>query len=591
MGMSRPGKGAVRRASMDPLAGERGTWRQKWSGRLPVALIFPNSYPVAASNLGWQLVYDLLNEHPGVVAERFVAAKPGEPPRSLESGRPLSDFALVCYSLSFEGDTLTLLQLLAAGGLTLAAADRDEHHPLVIGGGVGVWLNPEPLAPATDLFILGEAEISLPPVLKVLVADWVRAGRNLLPQLAVDFPGCYVPAFYSPEDDEQGRLLKMAVADNSPLSPPFPRRIIPPVLRETSPAADGRPFTAGYSRLLSPNAEFSDLFLVELGRGCSRACRFCAAGYIYRPPRLWSSAAIKAALDHCPPEIKRVGLLGMEMAAPDTLAEISALIARRGKSLSFSSLRADALTPELLDLLAASRIKTVVLAPDGASERLRRVINKGLAEADILEAGAALAAIGVTTLKLYCMIGLPGEEDEDLLELVGMIRRLKQVLLGPGRRRGRLTEIQLSISSFVPKPWTPFQYHPFTGVVELRRRLQLLQHELAAEANLRISAEAPDRAFFQAVVARGDRRLGRALIAMALGEVTGNWRRQLAELGLDPLWYASRPRESGERFPWEIVDPGLAPQFLAAEYRRALAGESGKTCPVTDCKRCGVCGG
>ncbi len=573
------------------MAGERGTWRQKWSTRLPVALIFPNIYSVAASNLGWQLVYDLLNEHPAVVAERFVVTKPGEPPRSLESGRPLTDFALVCYSLSFEGDTLALLQLLAAGGLTLEAAARDLHHPLVIGGGVGVWLNPEPLAPATDLFILGEAEIALPPVLQFLVAGWAEAGRKLLPQLAAEFPGCYVPALYTPAHDEQGRLLKMEIAAEVPLPFRLPRRIVPPVLRETSPAPAGPPFTAGYSRLLSPNAEFSDLFLVELGRGCSRACRFCAAGYIYRPPRLWSPAAIKAALDHCPPEIGRVGLLGMEMAAPETLAEISALIARRGKSLSFSSLRADALTPELLNLLAASRIKTVVLAPDGASERLRRVINKGLAEADILGAGEALAAIGVTTLKLYCMIGLPGEEDEDLLELVGMIRRLKRVLLGPGRRRGRLTEIQLSISSFVPKPWTPFQYHPFTGVAELRRRLHLLQHELSAEANLRISAEAPDKAFFQAVVARGDRRLGRALVAMALGEVTGNWRRQLSELGLDPHWYASRPREPGERFPWEIVDPGLNPQFLTAEYRRALAGDSGQSCPVTNCKRCGVCGG
>lgn len=575
-----------KKALAGPLDGERGTWRKKWTDRLPVALIFPNTYAVAASNLGWQLVYDLLNEHPGVVAERFVLSDPDVRPLSLESGRPLTDFALVCYSLSFEGDSLALLQILAAGGLTLEAAARDEAHPLVIGGGVGVWLNPEPLAPATDLFILGEAEVALPRVLQFLVEQWPRQGRRLLPQVADQFPACYVPALYRPSYDEQGRLTAMAAEGNAPA------RIVPAVLREPAPTAAGEPpLIAGYSRLLSPQAEFSDLFLVELGRGCSRACRFCAAGFIYRPPRLWSPAAIRAALDHCPPEIKRVGLLGMEMAAPETLAEISGLIADRGKSLSFSSLRADALSPALLDLLAASRIKTAVLAPDGSSERLRRVINKGLSEEGILRAGEALAAIGVTTLKLYCMIGLPGEEDEDLLELVGMIRRLKQVLLGLGRVRGRLTEIQLSVSSFVPKPWTPFQYHPFAGVAELRRRLQLLQGELASEANVRIGAEAPDKAYFQAVVARGDRRLGLALIAMARGEQSGNWRRQMLGLGVDPEWYASRIREPEERFPWEIVDPGIKARFLAAEYQRALAGQSGQPCQVETCQRCGVCGG
>ncbi|MFH7321523.1 radical SAM protein [Desulfurivibrio sp. D14AmB] len=559
------------------LAGERGTWRKKWTDRLPVALIFPNTYAVAASNLGWQLVYDLLNEHPAVVAERFVLAAAGDRPLSLESGRPLTDFALVCYSLSFEGDSLALLELLAAGGLTLEAAARDDDHPLVIGGGVGVWLNPEPLAPATDLFILGEAEVALPPVLQFLVEQWPRLGRRLLPRLAAAFSACYVPGLYHPSYDEQGRLLAMTVEGDAPT------RVVPALLRE--------PEVAGYSRLLSPQAEFSDLFLVELGRGCSRACRFCAAGFIYRPPRLWSPAAIRAALAHCPPEIQRVGLLGMEMAAPETLAAISGLIAERGKSLSFSSLRADALTPALLELLAASRIKTAVLAPDGASQRLRRIINKGLSEEAVLRAGEELAAIGVTTLKLYCMLGLPGEEDGDLLELVGMIRRLKGRLLALGRSRGRLTEIQLSVSSFVPKPWTPFQYHPFAGVAELSRRLKLLQGELAGEANVRISAEAPDKAYFQAVVARGDRRLGLALIAMAAGEKRGNWRRQLSELGIDPAWYASRPRAEGEIFPWEIVDPGLTARFLAAEYKRALAGKSGQGCRVGACKACGVCDG
>ncbi|MDZ7642396.1 MAG: radical SAM protein [Desulfurivibrio sp.] len=558
------------------LSGERGTYRKKWGRQLlPVALLFPNRYSLAVSNLGWQLVYDLLNEQPQVVAERFVSPAAGQPLRSLESGRPLRDFALVCYSLSFEGDSLELLRLLVAGGLPPAAADRDESYPLVLGGGVGVWLNPEPLAPATDLFVLGEAEVALPPVLAWLLAHDLQMPRHrLLSQVATVSSACYVPAHYQPHYAADGELLEISA------TAPAPARIRPPVLRD--------PAVAGYSRLLSPQAEFSNLFLVELGRGCSRACRFCAAGFIYRPPRLWSREAILAALEHCPPEIDRVGLLGMEMAAPETLAAISQAIMARGARLSFSSLRADALTPELLELLAASRVKTATLAPDGASQRLRQVINKGLAEDDILAAGDRLAALGIGTLKLYCMIGLPTEEDDDLAELVAMLRRLQKVLLVGGRQRGRLTKIRLSVSSFVPKPGTPFQYHPFAGVAPLQRRLRWLRRELAGEANIQLAAEPPEQAYFQAVLARGDRRLGQALLAMAA--TTGNWRQQLQAAGVDPARYAGGRRLSGEIFPWEIVDGGVKPGFLAAEYRRALAGQPGESCQVESCRRCGVCG-
>jgi radical SAM superfamily enzyme YgiQ (UPF0313 family) len=565
-------------APPDLLAGERGTWRKKWTGLLPVALIFPSSYRVATSNLGLQLVYDLLNEHPGVVAERFVLPPPGQPPLSLESGRPLRDFPLICYSLSFEGDTLNLLQMLAAGGISPVAGPGADHRPLIVGGGVAVWMNPEPLAPVTDLFIIGEAEAILPAVLERLVSHGVAAaGREeLLRDLATSLPGCYAPRFYTPRYHPDGRLAAMTAAQG------LPERIRPVLLEE--------PEIAGYSRLLSPQAEFSDLFLVELGRGCSRGCRFCAAGFVYRPPRLWSPAAIYAALAQRPPDIKRVGLLGMEMAEPETLARISEFIEQAGCELSFSSLRADALTPELLRLLAGSGIKTAVLAPDGASERLRRVINKNLTEDEILQAAEALAGSGITTVKLYCMIGLPTEEDDDLQELVVMIGKLRRRLLPLGRARGRLTEIQLSVSSFVPKPWTPFQYHPFAGVTLLRRRLRLLQQELRPEANVRISAESPERAYWQAVLARGDRRLGLALIALAAGK-SGNWRRQLLQQGLDPDWYAGRQRAGGELFPWEIIAPGIKPEYLLAEYRRGLKGRSTEACRVASCRRCGVCGG
>ncbi|MDF1613435.1 radical SAM protein [Desulfurivibrio dismutans] len=591
MGAGRARRVRGRRQESSPpdlLQGERGTWRQKWGHRLTVALIFPNTYPVAASNLGWQLVYDLLNEHPQILAERFVLPSAGEVPRSLESGRPLGDFSLICYSISFEGDTLNLLRLLSAGGVELDAERRSEHHPLVIGGGVATWMNPEPLAPATDLFLIGEAEALLPPVLARLVshyrAEIASAGGaghssriTLLHDLASSCPGCYVPRFYTPHYLADGRLAHMMAAPGVP-----PR--IKPVLQNS-------PAVAGYSRLLSPRAEFSDLFVVELGRGCSRSCRFCAAGFVYRPPRLWSPVAIEAALNRRPPDIKRVGLLGMEMAAPETLAAISRQIEAAGCRLSFSSLRADAITPELLRLLKQSEVKTAVLAPDGASERLRRVINKNLAEEDILRAAEALAAIDVRTIKLYCMIGLPGEEDADLMELVAMIGRLHRRLLAGGRRRGWLTEVQLSVSSLVPKPWTPFQYAPFAGVLLLRRRLQLLKRELKSQANVKLSAESPEHAYWQAIVARGDRRLGQALLRLAATGVEARPSRALATHGIDPDWYAGRSRTADERFPWEIIAPGIKPEYLFKEYQRGLSGAVTEACRVESCRRCGVCGG
>lgn len=582
----RPGKRRREASPLDLLHGEYGTWRQKWGHRLPVALVFPNTYAVATSNLGLQLVYDLLNEHPGILAERFVLPPAGRPPRSLESDRPLRDFALICYSLSFEGDTLNLLRLLAAGGIELEAARRaggEEDQPLLIGGGVSAWMNPEPLALVTDLMLIGEAEQLLPPVLERLLLHFreekTAAGTRraaLLYELAASLPGCYVPRFYTPRYHPDGRLAQMEA------EPGLPERIKPVLLRG--------PEIAGYSRLLSPQAEFSDLFLVELGRGCSRGCRFCAAGFVYRPPRLWSTEAVVAALARRPEGIDRVGLLGMEMADPDTLAEISRRIAAAGCQLSFSSLRADALTPELLQLLKQSRVKTAVLAPDGASERLRRVINKNLAEEDILQAAEQLAAIGVKTIKLYCMIGLPGEEEEDLRELVALVAKLRKRLLAGGRRRGWLTEIQLSVSSFVPKPWTPFQYHPFAGVSRLRRRLRWLRQELKEQANVKLRAESPEQAYWQAVVARGDRRLGQALISLARDD-QAQPRRGLQGLGIDPEWYACRPRRVDELLPWEIIAPGLKPGYLFAEYQKGLAGGATEACLVTSCRRCGVCGG
>jgi radical SAM superfamily enzyme YgiQ (UPF0313 family) len=566
----------------DLLARETGGWRKKWTGKLPIGLIFPNLYRVGMSNLGFQLVYELANRSPEIVCERIFLPEVDGQPLSVESGRSLRDFPVILCSLSFEEDYLNLLRMLLLGGVEPLAERRfpsdpfrNAGKPLLIGGGVATLINPEPLAPFFDLMVIGEAEPVLPTILENLLGRQGRLERpTWLREIAAGIPGCYAPQFYDCAYDPDGLLVSMTA------QPGLPARI--------KKVVGPRPQVAGHSQVLTPEAEFSDLFLVELGRGCSRGCRFCAAGFVYRPPRLWDPQTIQAALGERPPNIRRVGLLGMEMAREKDLIALSDYLRGEECSLSFSSLRADAISPELLDLLAVSGLKTAAIAPDGGSERLRRVINKGLGRDDLLQAAESLVEVGITNLKLYFMIGLPTEEEEDLEELVALTLAIKARILAVGRRRGRLSTITLSINSFVPKAWTPFQFHPMDSVASLKGKLKFIRKRLAGQANIRFQAESPERSHLQAVLARGDRRVGAALPAILAARK--NWRRAFTEAGINSDFHAGRQRGEHELFPWEIIDQGLDRRYLWREYQRGLAAKSTAACDLEHCRRCGVCG-
>ena len=566
---------------LDPRTRERGTLRKRWAGLLPVALLFPNRYGLGNSNLGFQLVYALVNRLPGVVCERFFIAEGEGLPLSFESRRPLRDFPIVLCSLSFEQDFANLVSMLVAGGIEPLAEHRTNGEvtfgvgrPLIIGGGVATMINPEPLAPFIDLFVIGEAEPVLARLMDFLAAELSRIpGRELLLELASNWPGCYVPSLYVMRYGQDGLLNSIEPHAN------VPSRVRRLVLEETA--------VAGHSKLLSPDAEFADLFLAELGRGCSRGCRFCAAGFVYRPPRLWPVESILAALAERPTDIQRVGLLGMEMAKSEDLVRIAERMLADGCSLSFSSLRADAITEELCRLLAASKLKSAAIAPDGGSERLRGVINKGITENDVLQAAEALVRAGISHLKLYFMIGLPTETDGDMDELLALVNKVHQVLLGIGRGRGRMSNITLSVNSFVPKAWTPFQFHAMAPLTVLKKRIQILRRGVAAQANTRLSVDQPGMAFFQATLARGDRRVGRVLLDL-LDRKSG-WRQVMREAGIFPEQYAMRQRGRQEVMPWEIIDHGMSREYLWAEYQRSMDGRRTNACEPQTCRRCGVC--
>lgn len=568
-------------APSDYLSRETGGLKKRWKGRLPVALLFPNTYHVGMSNLGLQLVYELVNRDPEIVCERVFYPETSISPLSIESNRPLGDFPIILCSISFEQDFVNLVKILHLAGISSLASARDAENqrfvagsPLVVGGGVATFINPEPLAPYIDLFVVGEAEPVLPDLMAYLKDGLVEKRKNVLRELARTLPGCYVPRFYVPHYHDDGTLDTMSVEKG--------------ILHRIKKVVGARMEKAGHSHILSPDAEFADLYLAELGRGCSRGCRFCAAGFVYRPPRLWSVDAIIAAFAERPSGTRRIGLLGMEMARAGDLAELANHLLHESCTLSFSSLRADCVSRELLELLGKSGLKTAAIAPDGGSERLRRVINKGLSENDILSAAESLVQVGVRNLKLYFMIGLPTESMEDIEELIALTLRIKKRILAVGRSKGRLGALTLSVNSFVPKAWTPFQFHGFTPVEQLKEKLKYIRRGLAQEANIKVRAGRPDTAYLQAMLARGDRRVGAALGGMIGGR---NWRQVCKREGIAPEKYALRMRGRAELFPWEIIETGIDREYLWAEYQRALAGRTTRACDTKVCKRCGVCDG
>ena len=559
-----------------------------------MALLYPNTYSLAISNLGFQLVYSLINGQPDIVCERFVYPETDQPLRSLESNHPLTDFAIVCVSVSFEHDFPRLAGMLAAGGIAPMAADRAADivpgSPLVLMGGVGVFMNPEPLAPFADLMVIGEAEAVLPELLPLLLR--VRASgidRTAFLRRCGLVRGCYVPSLYTPTYGVDGRVERITS------EPGLPERVERVVLAKTDCAA--------HSMQLSPAAELG-MYMIELGRGCSRGCRFCAAGYIYRPPRLWTKEAILCALNERPPHVDRIGLVGMEMASSETLDHIAAALQEQQCALSFSSLRADRISPQLIGLLADSGLKSVAIAPDGASERLRRIINKGLSEADLLDAALRLVEAGIVHLKLYVMIGLPTETGDDLDELGRMLARMRRLLLPVARKQGRMVEITLSVNSFVPKPWTPFQYLSFGGLdrntalarknssaalLALKQKIRYLRRMVNKLPNVRLKVDRPERVLEQAVFSRGDRRLAGVLLDMGIGKYS--FKQAMKAHNLTSWQYAVRPREADELMCWQVLDHGIREGFLYRELERACRLQATSPCNTSHCRRCGICHG
>ena len=557
-------------------AAEDGAVRKHARGKIRIALAYPNRYAVGMSNLGLHAVYGLLNQHDDVVCERVFLPENDEFDigrlATFESGLPVAAVDLIAFSISFESDYSNLLTLLKLAGIPLRAADRDERHPLVVAGGVACFLNPEPIAAFVDCFLIGEAEVILPEFLRVFQPNAER--RPLMKAIARSVPGAYVPRFYAAHYAADGTLSAWLPTED------VPPRIVRPHVKDLSA-------TATCSTVFSPHTALGGSFLVEVGRGCPHGCRFCSAGFVYRPPRFRTEASLAQTIEQGLARSRHIGLVGAAVSDLPGVASLCRRFSGPDITLSFSSLRADALSPELLDALGHGRVKTATIAPEAGSERLRRVINKGIREEDVLNAATALVARGIPNLKLYFMVGLPTETNADVDAIVGLVKHIKHAFLKSSRTRGAIGTITVGVGSFVPKPFTPFQWAAMAATAELKARLKRIPTGLKRVPNVRVHSDLPRWAYVQALLARGDRRVADLLVrADAAG---GNWPQALKTGPINPDFYVLRERDPDEILPWDFIDHRVSKSYLLAEYRRALEGRPGIVCRVESCRLCGAC--
>ena len=549
------------------LAKEVGYVRKPHAGRLRIALVFPNTYFVGMSNLGFQTVYRLFNAEDGIVCERAFL-----PPKSevaalkessaslvtLESQTLVRDFDILAFSVSFEWDYTNVLTILRLAGIPVRADQRTHHDPLVMIGGAVTFVNPEPLAPFADVIAAGEGEALIPPL---LAAFREASDRDDLLRRLVQERGYYVPSFYDVHYRESGSIERF-----EPKAGTGAPAVVRKAALKTTEAVDP-PVTS----IFTPDTELGSRFLVEVVRGCANLCRFCWAGYNYLPVRAFPKERILQLAAAAKPYSARAGLVSIALCDHPDIEEILTRLTEMGYSISPASLRLDDLTPQILGLLRASGERTVTIAPEVGSDRLRRVVNKTITNEEILAATEMIFAAGMENLKLYYMIGIPTETDDDLVAIRDQILQMRDIMMAHAKGRGHVGRIVGSVNPLVPKPGTAYQWLPMEDDASIDRKIKRLRSLTADIENVYFNIKSERHSFYQALMSLGDRRVAPAIEAAERNG--GNWRAAVKEAGVDADFYVFRDRSDDPVLPWDIIDGGMKDSFFRAEMAKARREE------------------
>jgi radical SAM superfamily enzyme YgiQ (UPF0313 family) len=549
------------------LGRETGYVQKPHGGRLRVALAFPNTYYVGMSSLGFQTVYRLFNQIDDVVCERvFLPPKQelreqlaaGAPLLTIESQTPVSDFDVVAFSVSFEWDYTNVVTMLRLAGLPVRAAARNSRHPLVVIGGAVTFVNPEPLAPFADVIAAGEGEVLVPDLIDVIRTGGDRDRQYA--QLAAG-RGFYIPCLYDVRYAGDGSIAAFE---------PQAGCGAPPVVRKAAVRSTER-LDPPATSIFTPDTEFGSRFLIEVVRGCANLCRFCWAGYNYLPVRAFPADRILELAKQARSHAGRAGLVSIALCDHPEIERILMGLLDMGYSISPASLRLDDLTESIVRLLRQSGERTITIAPETGSDRLRRVINKTVTNVEIVEAAELIFANGIENLKLYYMIGLPTETDEDLVAIRDLTVRMREAMLKHGRARGHLGRIVGSVNPLIPKPGTAYQWIPMEDPAVTDRKGKRLRQLLAGLDNVYFNIKSERHSYYQALLSLGDRRVADAIEAAERNG--GQWRAAVAEANVDADFYIFRDRSNDAVLPWDIIDGGMKTSFFQSEYQKALREE------------------